>query len=465
MCNAVEHFGQALIILMENETLTKNEEDIFVHELSQCYRLEHIVAQIPSLNMRQKIGDIIDRVLHRCSAESTDAVSQIDEDARICYAVLHMDSHKLIAEFLGPCKQKYPKSIIFFELSSAVNGWLGQYETSLYEANAGLRIDPNYCELLYFKAVALRLMGKDMNEAIKAYREFLAVAPKDHRKVPESYYAMASCYLTCDKEKDILNIIKKTYEEGERAEELQLPYFLPYESTSKTVLKVVINPESLLNTEPIPPINRKLRLSDPHRIEVITQHREWDNTVSQTKNNANFPFIPSNHEPRVKQQTAKSLIGLKPITLKEMNPIKDQVYNGYVLSATIIEEAHSWIPSIHLVLEDENLDCERMFIYSFPEGQGEYLTSKIFTNGSKMHIINPYLRIGANDMKSLIRIDDFSSIIMQSESERVINMCRCCGEANAPHVCSKCKQARYCTKECQTMDWNLYKHKFICEIK
>jgi hypothetical protein len=168
-------------------------------------------------------------------------------------------------------------------------------------------------------------------------------------------------------------------------------------------------------------------------------------------------------EPRVKQETAKSLIGLKPISLREINPTKDHVYTGYVLSVTIMEEAYSWTPSIHLVIEDENLDCEQMCIYGFPEGQGEYLTSKVYTIGSKMNIINPYLRIGANDMNPLIRIDDFSSIIMQNESERVINMCRCCGEPNAPHVCSKCKQARYCTKECQIMDWQLYKHKLICK--
>ncbi|CAF3625043.1 unnamed protein product, partial [Rotaria sp. Silwood2] len=78
-----------------------------------------------------------------------------------------------------------------------------------------------------------------------------------------------------------------------------------------------------------------------------------------------------------------------------------------------------------------------------------------------MNIINPYLRIGASDKIPVIRVDDFSSIMMQSESEYIVNMCRCCGEANAPHVCSKCKQARYCTKECQTMDWELYKHKLI----
>ncbi len=40
----------------------------------------------------------------------------------------------------------------------------------------------------------------------------------------------------------------------------------------------------------------------------------------------------------------------------------DHVYDGYVFSVTIIEEAYSWSPSIHLVVEDENLDCERMRI-------------------------------------------------------------------------------------------------------
>ncbi len=195
MCDALEHFAKALSVFMQTESLTENQENVFLHELSQCYRIEHIVAQIPSIEMRLKTDEIVDRVLHRCNTELNDAVSQLDEDARICYAVLHMDSKELIARFLGPCKQKYPKSIYFFELSSAVNGWLGQYETTLYDANTGLEINSNCSQLLYYRAVALRMIGKDMDDAINAYRAFLAMAPRDHRKVPESYYAMASCYL------------------------------------------------------------------------------------------------------------------------------------------------------------------------------------------------------------------------------------------------------------------------------
>jgi hypothetical protein len=176
------------------------------------------------------------------------------------------------------------------------------------------------------------------------------------------------------------------------------------------------------NIEPIPVNNRKQRLTDPHRVEVIKKHREWEGKSFQEKHNPGHTVISSTLKSRVKQQTAKSLIGLKPITLKETDPIKDQVYNGYVLSVTIIDETYSWIPSIHLAIEDENFDCERMLVYGFPEEQGEYLISKLYTIGSKMHIINPYLRMGAGDMKPSVRVDNFSSIVMQSESERILNI-------------------------------------------
>jgi hypothetical protein len=49
--------------------------------------------------------------------------------------------------------------------------------------------------------------------------------------------------------------------------------------------------------------------------------------------------MTSSHKPRVKQKTAKSLIGLQSISLREMDPTKDLVHEGHVISVTIIEEA------------------------------------------------------------------------------------------------------------------------------
>jgi TPR repeat protein len=466
MCDAMEHFAEALSILIQTNSLTENEEDKFVHELSQCYRIEHIVARIPGIEMGEKIVKLVDRVLHRCSTKSSTTVSQLDEDSRVCYTVLHMDSPELLVQFLSLCKKKYPKSTFFLKFCASMNASLQRYTDTLYDVNLGLEIDPNCSNLLYDKADALRLMENYIDEAIEAYRVFLAVAPKDHRHVPDAYYAMGNCYLMRRKPEDITDIVKTIYEKGEKEEKIQLPCFLPYESNHKKSLKYFLDfdVKSFLNVEPPAPIvNNKSRLTKQHRIEVIVEHRKWQSNFLQKRHTPSDATIFTTQTPLFKQQTVKSLIGLKPITLRELNPTKDHVYNEYVLFVTIIGEAYSWSPSIHIVVEDEHYDCTKICVYGFPEDQGKHLISKVFTIGSKMHIINPYLRLGKSDLKPIIRVDDFSSIIMQNESERVINMCRCCGEPNAPYVCSKCKQALYCTKECQTMDWKLYKHKLICK--
>ncbi|CAF1072800.1 unnamed protein product [Adineta steineri] len=458
MCDALEYFLKALYILTQNNTLTKNEENLVMHNLSQCYRIEHIVAQYKSIEIRNKLKDLVDHVLRRCNT----TVSQLDEDTRTCYAGLNMDSPTLVINFLSLCKQKYPKSIYFFELSASMNGFLGQFDATLYEANLGLQIDPNYCQLLYDKAGALRLLGKDMDEAIEAYCAFLAVAPKDHRKVPDSYYAMAMCYLMSENDQSLENATKM-YRMGEEAEKLQLPCFLPYDPSIKTPIKLQID---LICSFKIKlstlGIDNKARLKDPARIEVIVEQRQWQNQLLKAKNKPGLISIPFTYQARVSQRIAKSLAGLKSITFRDMDPVKDHVYEQYVLSVTIIGEAYSWAPSIQLMIEDERLDYKKLCIYGFPKDQGEYLIKKVFRIGSKMNVINPYLRIGASDGKPVIRIDEFSSIMMQSESEYVVNMCRCCGAASAPYICSNCKQARYCTNECQTMDWQLYKHKLIC---
>ena len=465
LCDALDHFAKALKILTGNDSLSDEQENVFVHELSQCYRIEHFVGQFPGTTLRAKSENIINEVLHRCrNGCDTTTVAGLDEDARVCYATFHMGSFQLVASFLDLCKQKYSNSIYFFELGAAANVRLQNYEASLYDSNQGLMIDPNYCELLYFKAVALRLLGTDVKEAISAYRAFLSRAPKDHRKVPESYYAMASCHIQSGYfNAGVIDTVKNIYKQGEEAEKLQLLCFLPYDSTSKKLLARVVDPTALLEADLASPIDNRTRLTDPHRVEIMRKHRQWQLQTTQFRNDPNLCEVFSSHNPRVQQQTAKSLIGLKAISLREMDATIDRVYEGCVLSVKIIEDAHSWHPSIHLVIEDEHLDCERMFIYGFPEGQGEYLTSEVFNLGSRMNIINPYLRLGANDMKSLIRVDDFSSILMQNGSERVKNMCRCCGEANASHMCGKCGQSQYCRKECQVMDWSLYGHKLVCK--
>jgi tetratricopeptide (TPR) repeat protein len=325
LCAALDHFAQALNILLLFETLTEEQEDMFVHELSQCYRIEHIAAQIPC-DRHKRVSDVIDRVLGRCTKESNSAASQLDEDVRLYYATLHINSYELIDQFLGPCKEKYPKSIHFFLISGAVNGFLRRPQVALYHINNELMIEPENYELLYHKAVLLRHLGIDIDEAIEAHRTFLQVAPKDHRKVPEAYYEMAICYRKGDTLDVAIDAINKLYKEGKEAEKLQLPCFLPYKSDNIAYVKLIINRiESEHNIAPVPVNTRKQRLTDLHRVEVIKKHREWEGSRLQKKHNPRCTVISATMKSRVKQQTAKSLIGLKSITLRAMDPTKDSL--------------------------------------------------------------------------------------------------------------------------------------------
>ena len=226
-------------MLLHYDSFTKEQEETFIHELSQCYRIETIVAQIPC-PMHKRVIKVIKQVLDRCIKESNSVASPIDEDVRLCYATLHLNSDQLIDQFLEPCKQKYPKSIYFFLVSGVANGFLRRPEHGLYNINCGLEIEPDNYELLYHKAVLLRHIGKDMDEAIKAYQTFLRVAPKDHRKVPEVYYEMAICYMKGYPNNVVMDAIIKLYREGKEAENLQLPCFLPYKSENVAFIKPLV---------------------------------------------------------------------------------------------------------------------------------------------------------------------------------------------------------------------------------
>ncbi len=101
------------------------------------------------------------------------------------------------AELLDEWKLKNPDSVDLYIVSAAINCFLKRYNIALLDCHTGLKLDPTNCDLLYTKAVALRLLSDfNPNDVILAYQNFLSLAPKDHRKVPESYYAMAQSYLS-----------------------------------------------------------------------------------------------------------------------------------------------------------------------------------------------------------------------------------------------------------------------------
>ena len=440
--SALEHFNLADDLILSNEHLTEAQENEFVHELAQCYYTEHIVAKF-NPKTRKLYHDTVDHVLRRCNSNST-----VDEDARVCYSLLNLDKRDLIEPFLDECIARYPKNIFFYGSKADLYGWLEKFDKSIYEANRGLEIDPNHSDLLFTKATALRILEQDLNEAITAYKLFIKKAPQDHRHMPDAFYEMCQCYRDD-------NIRKELYKQGKEAEKLQLSCFLPYESNARESLESLFNIKSLFSTEStVSSKQRDYHLKNPHRIEIIVEQRHWKSFLLKTKQKSTIMSGSYSLPPRIRQKAPKSLVGLKSISIREMDPRKDHMYQGRVLTVKIIEDALHWKPSIHLIVEDESFDCERLYIYNCSDDQGEYLIKQVYTLGRQMH-----------DAKPTIRIDDLTSIVMEDQSEetRPKHVCQCCGKLNAPHACSRCRRTRYCSRECQIFDWKTYEHKLICQ--
>src|SRR6185503_15996717 len=106
--------------------------------------------------------------------------------------------------------------------------------------------------------------------------------------------------------------------------------------------------------------------------------------------------------PRHKQKARPQLDGLRlrAITFKEMNVMKDHVYEDCVLSVRSLEDPGDVRrPSIMLILEDENRDVCRAFIYNFVGSTNATTHKEIVEQlgyGAKLSIINPYMRLAVD---------------------------------------------------------------------
>lgn len=423
-----------------------NDSRSFISRLAMCYKLEHFVASMP-IDVHEVIQKHVllllsysdRRVKH---SENIDELA-FNQDCRICHAILNMQSDENI-DFLTECIRKYPNNKFFLEIRGCLYNFIKKYEFALRDFNRIEELTKDNVDNLYHKASTLRLMDRN-RQATNAYTKFLSVASADHRKVPEAYYALGVCSLMT-KNKDN---IERHYKQGLNAEEKQIPFFLPYESTSKEMLELVLPNARGLSKE-----KTVVQLADPFRKELIVNHRrgvsEFGRILSSGKNSI-FHFT---EKPSKSQSAPLSWAGLKPIYLNEINPTTDHVLDGFVLELTLITAPFNNTMSISFVAEDSNLNVQRVSLYDFDK-------EHMLAIGTKISVINPYLRI-AKDGRPIIRIDDPNSVIVSPQ--QIVDMCHYCGKSHSKHVCSKCKRSRYCSKECQVLDWKEYSHKLICSL-
>uniref|UniRef100_A0AC34GN69 MYND-type domain-containing protein n=1 Tax=Panagrolaimus sp. ES5 TaxID=591445 RepID=A0AC34GN69_9BILA len=335
-------------------------------------------------------------------------------------------------------------------------------------------VHPNSLRLLYCYAVALCQQEGQPPECIKALDKFLAVAPKDNDKVPACHYRKAMFY---NYHKDIPNFLA-SFEAGLAAEKEQLPCFLPYFFKAKTLMEklYMIEKQKATNLGTSSSKKSAAEHSNP-RLEQFKL--DLPRKILLRKNRETFTFVIKQIEEKyIDLESVLPLQipnlpytkNLKKIMLKDMDPTKDKIYDGFILEGKILDWAIV-MTGITNIFEDENGDVQRLAVYNWPlkksaiktAGINKFNVSKAikdFYPNSKVSIINPYMRLIKN-----------GSIVIQVESPAFIkidktstdNKCHCCGKEGKILPCSGCMMAKYCSKECQKHDWIEFNHKEICK--
>lgn len=148
-----------------NFSLSVNFESVFA-KIARALRIESSVCLFTAFDRYFLVTAI-----EMCLNEG--AKDDLDLNARICYMHLNMKNIKPTIEFIDKSLKKYPKTYEMLLLRGSLYGYLGEYQNSLNDFEVLLNENSDDYEIIYDRAVALRLLGKN-DEAIQSYESFIS---------------------------------------------------------------------------------------------------------------------------------------------------------------------------------------------------------------------------------------------------------------------------------------------------
>uniref|UniRef100_A0AC34F8D7 Uncharacterized protein n=1 Tax=Panagrolaimus sp. ES5 TaxID=591445 RepID=A0AC34F8D7_9BILA len=172
------------------------------------------------------------------------------------------------------------------------------YDSAKKASNMAVKMYPQNLRFMYIHAISLCMV--DTSESLKAFDEFLALAPKDHDKVPACHFRKALYYIF----KEQRNNFVTSFKAGLEAEKNQLPCFLPYQFPLKDfMMKEYIHgsnfdedikdgPKSAIKIKPSANYHRKMIQNDAMRKLLITKNRHILIKLSENKNLSSTYTIP-----------------------------------------------------------------------------------------------------------------------------------------------------------------------------
>jgi hypothetical protein len=440
-------------------------------KIKDAIEIEHSICNF--LLCRPILEPFCDYIIKK----NTNTSNNLDIGARLVKFYLNFHDYNYNKNYLQECIDKYPSYTLFYYFHGGMLSFLDLHDIAIKKYHMGLQLDPNNTEILYNIAVSFRLINK--KETKLAYEAFLEKADKRHRKYPEAFYGIAvyliSENISSNPDKNYKKV-EHFYNLGLEAEKNQLFCYLPYNSNSKNVVKVylegilsitkhlstnssknLLSAENKINSTQLL-FNKNIIFDydyDLYRKELILNERRTkrdfyelfkDKTVIQSS-------LPRN------KRIIQNYTNLTKIMLSDVDLTYDHIEKGKFFLVAVIEQPNLNYTSLMTVVEDEENSVQRIAIYNLKESKEQLFEE--FKVGTVLKIMNPYIRL-AIDMKPIIRIDDIDSFKIV---ERINKPCYMCLKPDCSLTCGKCKTSKYCSKECQLIDWNTYNHSLVCGIK
>ena len=381
MLKAQSLFFQSILMLATGD-YEKNIEQL-IELMSEARQIESLVCSMP-IHLIDKAIEVLENFI------KTNKNKVLDCQARICLMYLNTS-----IEFITSSLLLHPKTKIMLELRGCLYCFEKKWSEALKDFEEILKFDPMCYDNLYHKSAALYQMNKS-NESYESFKKFLSIAPKDHRKIPKAYYTISIMHLKNDKDKS-----KEFYHKGLQSEMDQLPCFLPFTSTEKDQLAFFFEMKNKLENKLLqssknkndytvtPNFKNELHIreiiaKDYRRVALILEHREYHHGIKANGYNIFNTAIPP------KKQALQTVVGLKPIYLRDIDFTKDHILKNCVLSLKSIEIPTINISTSFVSVDDHNI-AERVAIYNLKEDASKI--EEIYQIGCRFSIINPYIRM------------------------------------------------------------------------
>ncbi|CAL8124485.1 unnamed protein product [Orchesella dallaii] len=238
--------AESLTQALEQEgALSEIEKEFIVVQLYRIATPDFDFFSIPT-NLYGKLQSVVGELFEKkCGNE----VTNDDMRIRFCYVGFNLglaqmqlnespkDLGTVGVKLLKEGIEMYPDNSHYYQLLCGIFAFLEDYESGLLYVTQGLKKFPDCEGLFYLKAVLLQLQQgsqtkEQSEEVITAYNEFLKKVPKDHRKVPHTYYGIGCEYIRDlfegnEAEKSQAGeLIKRYYQKGLESEKYLLPCHL-----------------------------------------------------------------------------------------------------------------------------------------------------------------------------------------------------------------------------------------------